>query len=182
VLIHCHAILFQVSEFHLLQLHGATRHIVSTKTILELIPRDGVDVCMGIVVHLPPAGCHSIVLVRGKRNFLVIHAVGDHELLLNSLKPIIGFQWVLSLQESGRASSEEFAKPGLRWWWLLLLLSLQIQLLLIECLEHCLHKLVLGSQELLHPWVVVGIVGLSIASLTIVVVVPRVHHLRIFLI
>jgi hypothetical protein len=78
---------------------------VSTKMSLELIPHDGVDVCMGIVVRLPPVGCCSIELVRDKKNFLVIHALGDHELLLNSLKPIFGFHWVLSLRESGRASS-----------------------------------------------------------------------------
>jgi hypothetical protein len=70
---------------------------VSTKMSLELIPHDGVDVCMGIVVRLPPVGCCSIELVRDKKNFLVIHALGDHELLLNSLKPIFGFHWVLSL-------------------------------------------------------------------------------------
>jgi hypothetical protein len=78
---------------------------VSTKMSLELIPHDGVDVCMGIVVRLPPVGCCSIELVRDKKNFLVIHALGDHELLLNSLKPIFGFHWVLSLRENGRASS-----------------------------------------------------------------------------
>jgi hypothetical protein len=48
------------------------------------------------------------------------------------------------------------------------------------CLKHCLHQLILGSQELLHLWVVVGIVGLSVAGLTIVVVVPHVHHQRDF--
>jgi hypothetical protein len=78
---------------------------VSTKMSLELIPHDGVNVCMGIVVRLPPVGCCSIELVRDKKNFLVIHALGDHELLLNSLKPIFGFHWVLSLRENGRASS-----------------------------------------------------------------------------
>jgi hypothetical protein len=29
--------------------------------------------------------------VRGKKNFLTIRALGDHELLLNSLKRIFGF-------------------------------------------------------------------------------------------
>jgi hypothetical protein len=58
--------------------------------------------------------------------------------------------------------------------------SLLVWLQLIECLKHCLHQLVLGSQELLHLWVVVGIVGLGVAGLTIVVVVPHVHHLRDF--
>jgi hypothetical protein len=54
-----------------------------------------------------------------------------------------------------------------------------VRLELIECLEHCLHQLVLHGQELLHLWVVViGIVGLSVVGLTIAVVVPHVHHLR----
>jgi hypothetical protein len=62
-----------------LQLHGATRYIVSTKTSLELVPCDGVDVHMGVVVRLPPVGCYSIELVRSKKDFLVIRALGDHE-------------------------------------------------------------------------------------------------------
>jgi hypothetical protein len=64
---------------------------------LELIPRDGVDVCIGVAVRLPPVGGRSIELVRGKKDFLVIRALGDHELLLNSLKPIFSFHWVLGL-------------------------------------------------------------------------------------
>jgi hypothetical protein len=64
---------------------------------LELIPRDGVEVCMGVAVRLPPVGYCSIELVRGKKNFLAICALGDHELLLNSLKPIFSFHWVLGL-------------------------------------------------------------------------------------
>jgi hypothetical protein len=42
---------------------------------LELIPRDGVDVCMGVAVHLPLVACCSIELVRGKKNFLMIYAL-----------------------------------------------------------------------------------------------------------
>jgi hypothetical protein len=49
---------------------------------------------------------------------------------------------------------------------------------MVECLKHSLHKLILCSYELLHLWVIVGIVGLVVASLTIAVVVPRVHHQR----
>jgi hypothetical protein len=57
---------------------------------------------------------------------------------------------------------------------LLLSLSLVVGLELIECLEYCLHQLILHGQEQLHLWVVVvGIVGLTIAM-----VVPHVHHLR----
>jgi hypothetical protein len=39
----------------------------------------------------------------------------------------------------------------------------------------------LGSQELLHLWVVIGIISVGVAGLTIAVVVPRVHHPREFL-
>jgi hypothetical protein len=105
---------------------------VSTKMSLELVPCDGVDVRMGVAVRLPPVGCCSIELVRSKMDFLVIHALGDHEFFLNSLKPIFGFHWVLGLGECGRASLQEFPKPGLRWWWwLVLLLSLVVWLKLI---------------------------------------------------
>jgi hypothetical protein len=90
---------------------------VSMKTSLELIPCDGVDVRMGVIVRLPPVGCYSIELVHSKKDFLVIHALGDHEFLVNSLKPIFGFHWVLGLGECGRVSSQEFPKPGSRWWW-----------------------------------------------------------------
>jgi hypothetical protein len=77
---------------------------VSTKTSLELILHDGVHVRMGVVVCPPPVGCRSIELVRGKKDVLVICALGDHELLLNSLKPIFGFHCVLGLGEGGRVS------------------------------------------------------------------------------
>jgi hypothetical protein len=42
---------------------------VSTKMSLELIPCDGVDICMGVAVCLPPVGCRSIELVCGKKTF-----------------------------------------------------------------------------------------------------------------
>jgi hypothetical protein len=64
---------------------------VRMKTSLELIPCDGVNVRMGIAVRLPSVGCHSIELVRGKKDFLVVRALGDHEIFLNSLKPIFLF-------------------------------------------------------------------------------------------
>jgi hypothetical protein len=105
---------------------------VSMKMSLELIPRDGVNLRMGVAICLPPVGCRSIELMRGKKDLLVIRALGDHEFLLNSLKTIFGFHWVLGLGECGRVSSQEFSKPGLRWWWwLVLLLRLVVRLELI---------------------------------------------------
>jgi hypothetical protein len=38
---------------------------------LELIPCDGVYVCMGIALRLPLVGYHSKELVHGKKDFLV---------------------------------------------------------------------------------------------------------------
>jgi hypothetical protein len=70
---------------------------VSTKMGLELVSHDGVNIHMGVVVRLPPVGGRSIELVRGKNDFLVIHALRDHKLLLYSIKPIFGFHAVLGL-------------------------------------------------------------------------------------
>jgi hypothetical protein len=84
---------------------------------LELIPRDGVDICMGVTVCLPPICCHTKELVRSKKNLLMICALDDHELLLNSLKPIFGLYGVLGLCEGGGASSQELYQTRLVWWW-----------------------------------------------------------------
>jgi hypothetical protein len=78
---------------------------VDTKMSLKLILRDGADVGMGVSVHLPPVSYRSIELVCGKYDFLVIRALGDHKLLLNCLKSIFGFHWVLGPSEGGRVSS-----------------------------------------------------------------------------
>jgi hypothetical protein len=64
---------------------------------LELIPHDGVNNCMGAIVCLPLICYRTKELVRGKKNSLTIRALGDHELLLNSLKPIFGLHGVLGL-------------------------------------------------------------------------------------
>jgi hypothetical protein len=97
VLIDRHAALPQISEFLLLQFHGAAGYIVVMEMSLEPIARDGVDICMGVTVCLPLICCRTKELVRGKKNLLTIRALGDHELLLYTLKPIFGFHWVLGL-------------------------------------------------------------------------------------
>jgi hypothetical protein len=65
------------------------------------------------------------------------------------------------------------------WWWLLLV-NMLVQLQMVECLEYNLHNLILSGYELLHLRVVVGVVGLDVASLTVALIVPHVHHLRDF--
>jgi hypothetical protein len=77
--------------------HGAAGYIVVTEMSLELIPCDRVNICMGFTVHLPPICCHTKELVRGKKNLLMICALGDHKLLLNFIKPIFGLHGVLGL-------------------------------------------------------------------------------------
>jgi hypothetical protein len=89
--------LLHVGEFLFLQLHGATGHIVVMEVSLELIPRDGVDINMGVAVSLLPICCRTKELVCSKKNLLTIRALGDHELLLNSLKPIFSLHGVLGL-------------------------------------------------------------------------------------
>jgi hypothetical protein len=70
---------------------------VSAETSLELIPCDGVDVHMGIAVRLPPVGCCPIELVRIKKDFLTIRALGDHKFLFKPLEPIFCIHRVLVL-------------------------------------------------------------------------------------
>jgi hypothetical protein len=70
---------------------------VVTETSLELVPCDGVDICKGVTVRLSPICRRTKELVRGKKNLLAIHALDDHEHLLNSLKPIFVLHGVLGL-------------------------------------------------------------------------------------
>jgi hypothetical protein len=87
----------QISEFLLLWFHSVAGYIVVMEMSLEPVPRDGVNICMGVTVSLPPISCCTKELEHGKKNFLTVHALGDHELLLNSLKPIFGLHWILGL-------------------------------------------------------------------------------------
>jgi hypothetical protein len=70
---------------------------VVMETSLELVPHDGVYIGMGVTVSLALFCCHTKELMHGKKNLLMIHALGDHKLLLISLKPIFGLHGVLGL-------------------------------------------------------------------------------------
>jgi hypothetical protein len=82
VLIHRHTPLVQVEEF-ILQLEGATGHIVSSETSLELILGDSLDVGVGVAISLPPVYSGSKYLVRREENLLTIRTLGYLQLLLN---------------------------------------------------------------------------------------------------
>jgi hypothetical protein len=75
-------------------------------------------------------------------------------------------------------SPQKFSKSRLTWWWWLLLVNLRVQLQMVECLEYSQHELILSGYELLYLRVAVGVVGLAVAGLAIVGIVPCVHHLR----
>jgi hypothetical protein len=51
--------------------------------------------------------------VRGKKNFLAIHALGDHKLLLYPLEAILILHGIISLGEGGGASSQKLSKTRL---------------------------------------------------------------------
>jgi hypothetical protein len=72
-------------------------HIVGAEMSLELVPGDGVNVCMGIAIRLPLVSCYPIKLVRSKNNLLTIRALGDHEFLLDPLEPIFCVRGVFGL-------------------------------------------------------------------------------------
>jgi hypothetical protein len=61
------------------------------------------------------------------------------------------------------------------WWWgwrCLLLVSLLVGLHIIEGLQHCLHKLILGGDQLFKVDIVVVVAGLAVA-----LAISCVHHL-----
>jgi hypothetical protein len=115
------------------------------ETSLELVPGDGVDVCMRVAERLPPVGCGPIELVCREEDLLAIRALGNHEFLLNSLEPILCIHGVFGLREGGGASSQELSQTRLvRWrrWGYLLLIGLYA----VEGLQHGLHQLSLGGE------------------------------------
>jgi hypothetical protein len=59
----------------------------------------------------------------------------------------------------------------------LLLVSLLVGLHIVEGLQHCLHQLVLGGDQLFKVNIVVGVV---VAGLAIAPAIPCVHHLMVW--
>jgi hypothetical protein len=121
--------------------------------------------------------------VCGKKDLLAIRALGDHELLLNSLKPVFGLHGVLGLWEGGGASSQELRQMRLVWWWrwgCLLLVSLLVGLYIIEGLQHCLHKLILGGDQLFKVDIAVVVVVAATVGLAVALAISCVHHLMVW--
>jgi hypothetical protein len=151
---------------------------VGAEMSLELVPGDGVDVCMGIAIRLPPISCYPRKLVCSKKGILAIRALGDHEFLLNPLEPIFCVHGVFGLREGGGASSLELSQTRLVWWWrwgYMLLVGLHA----VEGLQHGLHQLSLGGEQLLQVSVIVVVVVVAVAGLAVALAVPGVHHLMV---
>jgi hypothetical protein len=69
------------------------------------------------------------------------------------------------------------------WWWrwrCLLLVSLLVGLHIIEGLQHSLHKLILGGDQLFKVNIVVGVVVAVVAGLAIALAISCVHHLMVW--
>jgi hypothetical protein len=64
-------------------------------------------------------------------------------------------------------------------WRCLLLVSLLVGLHIIEGLQHCLHKLVQGGDQLFKVNIVVGVVVVVAAGLAIALAISCVHHLMV---
>jgi hypothetical protein len=64
----------------------------------------------------------------------------------------------------------------------LLLVSLLVGLHIVEGLQHCLHKLVLGGDQLFKINIVVGVVAVVVvvAGLAIALAISCIHHLMVW--
>jgi hypothetical protein len=69
-------------------------------------------------------------------------------------------------------------KVGVTRWRCLWLVSLLVGLHIVEGLQHGLHKLILGGDQLFKVDIVVGVV--VVAGLAIALVIPSVHHLMVW--
>jgi hypothetical protein len=61
---------------------GATGHVVSPETSLELIPTNSIGVEVGAAVSLPPICCGSKQLVRYEHDLLTVRVLHYLQLLL----------------------------------------------------------------------------------------------------
>jgi hypothetical protein len=62
----------------------------------------------------------------------------------------------------------------------LLLVSLLVGLYNAEGLQHCMHQLVLGGDQLFKVNIAVGVVVVVVAGLAIALAIPCVHHLMVW--
>jgi hypothetical protein len=126
---------------------------MSTKVFLKFLPSNGVSICMGRSVGIPPVGRNafqSFVRIEGG---LPVIALSDIQLLAYNLKPIIGVQRINRVRESRRMMAHEISMfiPSLGCVLMLgILLILLILLNLLYRGSNALEKLHLCDDELFH--------------------------------
>ena len=166
VLSDCHGSLFQIQEFSALQFDLSRRYMMVAEGSLEVCPTDVVGVVMCSCECGPPICCCSCQLVRGVKDSLSSTTLGDLQLALNVLQPVIGIKWLHSISEGGRLSAEKVTKLGLGWWWWRLVrwVSLLVLLEVVDCCDQSLQYLHRGNLSRIHLWLVWGRTALTILS------------------
>ncbi|HEX9429575.1 MAG TPA: hypothetical protein VF944_04290, partial [Candidatus Bathyarchaeia archaeon] len=105
-------------------------------------------------------------LVRGVENSLSSATLGDLQLALNVLHPVVGIEWLHSIGEGGRLSAEKVTKLGVRWWWWRLVrwVNLLVLLEVVDCCDQSLQHLHRCNLSRIHLWLVWGRTALTILS------------------
>jgi hypothetical protein len=109
VLLHLQSALGEVVELLYLDMHDALGHMVLTKGLSELFPRDAPRVIMGVTVAIPPSVRNTSELVSGDSHTLLVSVGGEVQLLLDLLQPVLGGDGVIVGIVEGRGPQLEEA-------------------------------------------------------------------------
>jgi hypothetical protein len=135
---------------------------------------------MGFHVSIPPVGCRTRELVRGKQHLLTVVALHHLQLLINRLEPIISIHRLHSMRKGRRLGAVKIFKPIPQWRWRQLRLSsLHVYHGLLHSLKHlCLHNQhLLKSRQRGWQRVDILVVLFVVVPIVVVVAVPCVGHL-----
>src|SRR5438128_8897649 len=138
---------------------------------LEFCPADVVGVVVCSCECGPPICCCSCQLVRGVEDFLSSATLGDLQLALNALQPVVAIEWLHSISEGRRLSAEKVTKLGLGWWWWWRLVgwgSLLVLLDVVDCRDQSLQHLHHGYLSGVHLWLLRWRVALAIPPIAVV--------------
>src|SRR5438034_7161166 len=134
------------------------------KGSLEVCPAYVVGVIVCSCECSPPICCCSCQLVRGVEDSLSSTTLGDLQLALNVLQPVVGIEWLHSISEGGRLSAEKVTKLGMGWWRLVRWVNLLVLLEVVDRCDQSLQHLHRGNLSMIHLWLVRGRTALTILS------------------
>src|SRR5512138_1679530 len=92
-------LLLKCPELTLLQSNNTCRYVRLLECFGELRPSDWLSFCSVHPEMIPPFLSRSLQLMRSENNFLLIRALEQFQLLLNSMQPITCFYWVGSARK-----------------------------------------------------------------------------------